>query len=122
VCFTSLKNAADLCHRHGTLFVADEVQTGIGRTGRFLAIEHWDVELDMVLLAKTLSGGHIPVGAVLTRKKIFDKVFSGMIPHYEFLSQVRGKGVRPRHRSDWLEHQAMLSSILLFESSGSTAV
>ena len=73
-----LKNAADLCRRHGTLFVADEVQTGIGRTGRFLAIEHWDVEADMVLLAKTLSGGHVPVSAVLTRKKIFDKVFDRM--------------------------------------------
>jgi ornithine--oxo-acid transaminase len=73
-----LKNAADLCRRHGTLFVADEVQTGLGRTGRFLAIEHWNVEPDMILIAKTLSGGHVPVGAVLTRKRIFDKVFSRM--------------------------------------------
>jgi ornithine--oxo-acid transaminase len=60
------------------LFVADEVQTGLGRTGRFLAIEHWNVEPDMVLLAKTLSGGHVPVGAVLARKVIFDKVFDRM--------------------------------------------
>jgi ornithine--oxo-acid transaminase len=73
-----LKSAADLCRRHGTLFVADEVQTGLGRTGRFLAIEHWNVEPDMVLLAKTLSGGHVPIGAVLARKKIFDKVFDRM--------------------------------------------
>lgn len=73
-----LKAAADLCRRHGTLFVADEVQTGIGRTGRFLAVEHWNVEPDMVVLAKTLSGGHIPVGAVLARKKIFEKVFDSM--------------------------------------------
>ena len=58
-----LKGAADLCRRYGTLFVADEVQTGLGRTGRFLAIEHWNVERDMILLAKTLSGGHVPVGA-----------------------------------------------------------
>ncbi len=48
------------------LFVADEIQTGLGRTGRFLAVEHWGVEPDMVLLAKALSGGHVPVGAVLT--------------------------------------------------------
>jgi ornithine--oxo-acid transaminase len=60
------------------LFVADEVQTGLGRTGRFLAVEYWNVEPDMVLLAKTLSGGHVPVGAVLTRKWIFDKVFDRM--------------------------------------------
>jgi ornithine--oxo-acid transaminase len=73
-----LKSAADLCRRHGTLFIADEVQTGMGRTGRFLAVEHWNVEPDMVLLAKTLSGGHVPVGAVLTRKRIFDKVFDRM--------------------------------------------
>src|ERR1700733_11133078 len=73
-----LKSAADLCRRHGTLFIADEVQTGMGRTGRFLAVEHWNVEPDMVLLAKTLSGGHEPVGAVLTRKRIFDKVFNQM--------------------------------------------
>jgi ornithine--oxo-acid transaminase len=73
-----LKSAAELCRRHGTLFVADEVQTGLGRTGRFLAVEHWNVEPDMVLLAKTLSGGHVPVGAVLTRKQIFNKVFDRM--------------------------------------------
>jgi ornithine--oxo-acid transaminase len=73
-----LKGALDLCRRHGTLFVADEIQTGIGRTGRFLAVEHWDVEPDMVLLAKSLSGGHVPVGAVLTRKWVFDKVFNRM--------------------------------------------
>jgi ornithine--oxo-acid transaminase len=73
-----LKGALDLCRRHGTLFVADEIQTGIGRTGRFLAVEHWGIEPDMVLLAKSLSGGHVPVGAVLTRKWVFDKVFNRM--------------------------------------------
>jgi ornithine--oxo-acid transaminase len=73
-----LKTAADLCRRHGTLFVADEIQTGLGRTGRFLAVEHWNVEPDMVLIAKSLSGGHVPVGAVLARKHIFEKVFNRM--------------------------------------------
>jgi ornithine--oxo-acid transaminase len=70
-----LKDAASLCRRYGTLFVADEIQTGLGRTGRFLAVEHWGVEPDMVLLAKALSGGHVPVSALLTRKHIYDKVF-----------------------------------------------
>ena len=70
-----LAEAAAMCRRHGTLFIADEVQTGLGRTGKFLAIEHWGVEADMVLLAKSLSGGHVPIGAVLTRKPIYDKVF-----------------------------------------------
>jgi len=73
-----LKNAAELCRRHGTLFVADEIQTGLGRTGRFLAVEHWNVEPDIVLLAKSLSGGHVPVGAVLMRKRVFGKVFDRM--------------------------------------------
>ncbi|HEV3183229.1 MAG TPA: aspartate aminotransferase family protein [Xanthobacteraceae bacterium] len=73
-----LRGALDLCRRHGTLFVADEIQTGLGRTGRFLAIEHWGIEPDMVLMAKSLSGGHVPVGALATRKWIFDKVFDRM--------------------------------------------
>jgi len=73
-----LQGVQELCRKFGTLFVADEIQTGIGRTGRFLAVEHWGVEPDMVLLAKSLSGGHVPVGAVLTRKWVFDKVFSRM--------------------------------------------
>jgi ornithine--oxo-acid transaminase len=73
-----LPAAAALCRRYGTLLIADEIQTGLGRTGRFLAVEHWNVEPDMVLLAKALSGGHVPVGALLTRKYIFDKVFNRM--------------------------------------------
>ncbi len=73
-----LPEAAALCRRYGTLLVADEVQTGLGRTGRFLAVEHWNVEPDMVLLAKSLSGGHVPVGAVLTRRAVFDKIFDRM--------------------------------------------
>jgi ornithine--oxo-acid transaminase len=73
-----LPGAQRLCREHGALLVADEVQTGLGRTGRFLAVEHWGVEPDLVLLAKALSGGFVPVGAVATRKRIFDKIFSRM--------------------------------------------
>src|SRR5579864_6656992 len=73
-----LPEAAALCRRYGTLLVADEIQTGLGRTGRFTAVEHWNVEPDMVLLSKSLSGGHVPVGALLTRKWIFDKIFDRM--------------------------------------------
>src|SRR3954466_12733466 len=73
-----LAGALALCRKYGTLFIADEIQTGLGRTGKFLAIEHWNIEPDMVLLAKALSGGHIPIGAVLTRKAIFDKIFNRM--------------------------------------------
>lgn len=73
-----LPEAIALCHRYGTLFVADEVQTGLGRTGRYFAVEHWRAEPDMVLIAKSLSGGFVPVGAILTRQWIFDKLFSRM--------------------------------------------
>ncbi len=73
-----LKGAEHLCRRYETLFVTDEIQSGMGRTGKFLAGEHWGIEPDMVLLAKALSGGHVPVGAVLMRKWVFDKVFSRM--------------------------------------------
>jgi ornithine--oxo-acid transaminase len=74
-----LKQAARLCREHGALFVADEIQTGMGRTGRFWAIEHWGVEPDMLLAAKALSGGFVPVGAVALRAEIFDAVFSSMV-------------------------------------------
>ncbi len=74
-----LRAAADLCRKHGALFIDDEVQSGMGRTGRFLAIEHdGDVDPDIVVLAKTLSGGYVPVGAVLCKKWIHEKVFSSM--------------------------------------------
>jgi ornithine--oxo-acid transaminase len=73
-----LRSAHALCQKYGTLFVADEIQTGLGRTGKFLAVEHWGVEPDMVLLAKGLSGGHVPVGVVLMQKPVFAKVFDRM--------------------------------------------
>lgn len=132
-----------LCKQYGTLFVADEIQTGIGRTGKFWAIDHWGVNPDMLLMAKALSGGFIPVGTVAMTSKIMDSVFNrmdravvhgstfsknnmamaaglatlqvledeqmiancasvgddiisslqAMIPKYEFLKEVRGKGL-----------------------------
>ena len=73
-----LPEASRLCRKHGTLLVADEIQTGLGRTGKLWAVEHWDVEPDMILMAKALSGGCVPVGAVALRKDVFDKVFNRM--------------------------------------------
>jgi acetylornithine/succinyldiaminopimelate/putrescine aminotransferase len=73
-----LAGAADLLHQHKALLIADEVQTGIGRTGDFFAYEHDDVEPDIVTVAKALSGGYIPVGAMITRDDIFSKVYSSM--------------------------------------------
>src|SRR5438270_386393 len=73
-----LQAAQRLCRDAGTLFVCDEVQTGIGRTGRFLALEHWALEPDMICLSKALSGGLVPIGAVLVSRRAFDTVFDGM--------------------------------------------
>ncbi len=67
-----------LCKKYGALFVADEIQTGLGRSGKFWAIDHWNVKPDMILMAKALSGGFIPVGAVAMTKKIMDTVFDRM--------------------------------------------
>ena len=68
----------ELCRRYGTLFVLDEVQTGMYRTGPFLAAHHFQVEPDMVILAKALSGGLIPVGAVLMSQAVSESVFSSL--------------------------------------------
>jgi ornithine--oxo-acid transaminase len=73
-----LAGAQRLCGAAGALFVCDEVQTGIGRTGRFLALEHWGLEPDMVCVAKALSGGLVPIGALLVSRAAFDRVFDGM--------------------------------------------
>ncbi|CAA9889249.1 Ornithine--oxo-acid transaminase [Candidatus Methylobacter favarea] len=67
-----------LCKKYGTLFVADEVQTGLGRTGKFWAVDHWQVKPDMICMAKALSGGFVPVGAVAMTQKIMDTVFNRM--------------------------------------------
>ena len=73
-----LQKAQQLCRRTGTLFVLDEVQTGMYRTGTFLAAHQFDVRPDMVVLAKALSGGLIPVSAVLVTDKIYHAVYSSL--------------------------------------------
>jgi len=70
-----LPEAQRLCRKHGTLFICDEVQAGMGRTGRFLANEHWDLEPDIVTIAKSLGGGYVPVSAAIMRRSIHSKVF-----------------------------------------------
>lgn len=73
-----LQSAQQLCRRYGTLLVLDEVQTGMYRTGDFLAAQRFGVEPDMVVLAKALSGGLVPVGAVLASEAISKSVFSSL--------------------------------------------
>jgi ornithine--oxo-acid transaminase len=70
--------AQELCRRYKTLFVIDEVQTGLGRTGKFFAYEHYGLEPDIITISKALSGGYIPVGAMITTEKIFSSVYSSI--------------------------------------------
>ncbi|MFL6451443.1 MAG: aspartate aminotransferase family protein [Bryobacteraceae bacterium] len=73
-----LKSVELLCRRYGTLLILDEVQTGFFRTGKFLAAHHYRVEPDMVVLAKAMSGGLVPSGAVLMRDSIYDSVYGSL--------------------------------------------
>jgi len=65
----------EICDRHGVLLIADEVQTGLGRTGKMFAVNHWDVAPDIMTLAKALGGGVMPIGATMATPAIWNKVF-----------------------------------------------
>jgi ornithine--oxo-acid transaminase len=73
-----LAEAAQLCRLHGALFVLDEVQTGLYRTGTFLAAHQFNVQPDIVILAKALSGGLVPVSAVLMTSDVYDSVYDSL--------------------------------------------
>ena len=73
-----LQGAQELCRRFGTLFCVDEVQTGFGRTGRMFALDHWGLEPDLLTVAKSLSGGYVPVGALLMSTAVYDAVFDSL--------------------------------------------
>ncbi len=73
-----LEGVQALCRRYGTLLCLDEVLTGFGRTGRMFAADHFGLEPDLMTVAKSLSGGYVPVGACLTSDAVFDRVFDSM--------------------------------------------
>jgi ornithine--oxo-acid transaminase len=77
-CPEYLREASRLCSRYGTLLVLDEVQTGMFRTGHFLAAGHFGVEPDMIVMAKALSGGLVPCSAVLMSDKVYEAVYSSL--------------------------------------------
>ena len=66
----AIRRVRDLCRRYGTLFIADEVACGFGRTGRLFASEHFDLDPDMLCVAKAMSGGMAPIGAVIATAPI----------------------------------------------------
>jgi ornithine--oxo-acid transaminase len=72
-----LKAAREICDRHNVVLILDEIQTGLGRTGRLLAEEHDGIEADLTLVGKALSGGFYPVSAVLSNKEVMDVLQPG---------------------------------------------
>ena len=72
-----LQKIAEVCERHGLLLIADEVMTGMGRTGRNFAVDHYDVAPDILVAAKGLSSGYAPLGAIIASKKVIDAIAQG---------------------------------------------
>jgi adenosylmethionine-8-amino-7-oxononanoate aminotransferase len=72
-----LQSLAEICRKHEVLFIADEVMTGMGRTGRNFAVEHSGVAPDILVAAKGLSSGYAPLGAVIASKKVVDAIANG---------------------------------------------
>jgi ornithine--oxo-acid transaminase len=117
-----LPAAQQLCRQAGALFVCDEVQTGIGRTGRFLALEHWNLQPDIVCVAKALSGGLVPIGAALVSRAAFEKVFDGMERAVRHGSTFGGNDLaaaaalatlRVLDREDLIAHARRMGALLL---------
>ncbi len=116
-----LEAASALCRRYGTLFVLDEVQTGLGRTGKWFGLEHWGLEPDVVLLGKALSGGYMPTAAMVTSREIRDKAVGTLERCYVHqstfgrnrLSMAAGLAtVRIIERDCLVEHVSRVSSLL----------
>jgi ornithine--oxo-acid transaminase len=117
-----LADAQSLCRAAGALFVCDEVQTGLGRTGCFLALEHWGLEPDMICLSKALSGGFVPIGAVLVSRAAFERVFDRMKRAVRHGSTFGGNDLaaatalatlRALEREDLVAHARRMGALLL---------
>jgi ornithine--oxo-acid transaminase len=117
-----LEGAQELCRRYGTLFCVDEVQTGFGRTGRLFAFEHWGIEPDLVPVAKSLSGGYVPVGALLMSRAVHEAVYDSMehaVSHGSTFAPnelAMAAGLATLHELDeqsLVEHTARLGDVLL---------
>jgi ornithine--oxo-acid transaminase len=117
-----LQAAQALCRRYGTLFVVDEIQTGLGRTGTWFALEHGALDPDIVLVGKALSGGYMPVAAMVTRREIHDKAVGTLERCYVHqstfgrnrLSMAAGLAtLRIIERDRLVEHAARMGTMLL---------
>ena len=117
-----LRAAQELCRRYGTLFVVDEIQTGLGRTGRWFALERWQLEPDVVLVGKALSGGYMPVAATVMRREIYQRAVGTLERCYVHqstfgrnrLSMAAGLAtLRVIERDDLCAHAARMGALLV---------
>jgi ornithine--oxo-acid transaminase len=113
--------AQELCRRYGTMFVLDEIQTGLGRTGRWFALEHSHLDPDFVLVGKALSGGYMPVAAMVTSREIYQRAVGTLERSYVHqstygrnrLSMAAGLAtLRIIERDRLVEHAARVGSLL----------
>ncbi len=116
-----LLGAQELCRRYGTMFVLDEIQTGLGRTGRWFALEHWGLEPDFVLVGKALSGGCMPVAAMVCGREIYQRAVGTLERSYVHqstygrnrLSMAAGLAtLRIIERDHLVEHAAHVGAVL----------
>ncbi len=117
-----LRGVQELCRRYGTLFVLDEIQTGLGRTGKLFALEHWGLTPDFVLIGKALSGGYMPVAAMVTRRDIHNCAVGALERSYlhqstygrNRLAMAAGLAVlRIIERDDLVQHAARVGQVLM---------
>src|SRR5436190_22061557 len=117
-----LKEAQELCRHYGTMFVIDEIQTGLARTGMWFALEHWGLAPDFVLVGKALSGGCMPVAAMVTRREIFQRAVGTLERSYVHqstygrnrLSMAAGLAtLRIIERDGLVAHAAHMNAVLM---------
>jgi acetylornithine/succinyldiaminopimelate/putrescine aminotransferase len=116
-----LQGSQELCRRYGTMFILDEIQTGLGRTGKWFALDHWGLEPDFVLVGKALSGGYMPVAAMVTSREIYQQAVGTLERCYVHqstfgrnrLSMAAGLAtLRIIERDRLVEHSARIGAVL----------
>jgi taurine--2-oxoglutarate transaminase len=113
-----MQGVREICDRHGILLIADEVMSGFGRTGKWFAVEHWDVVPDLITMGKGLTSSYVPLGAVAIRRQIADAFdsepfFGGLTYHSHPLGCATALAVIDVYEQDGLiERSAQLGEVM----------